>query len=151
QLNDFSTLGATTAITNNGGTLELAGPLANVTGPVANNAGYIHGTGRFTAGLNNNAGGTIRAESGDHLIIDTAGPTNAGTIELAGGTVEYSQALTNSATGTISGRGVFRGSSATPGGNGISNSGVMSFSAGISDIFGDVNNAASGKIVAAGA
>ena len=151
QLGNFATLGATTSVTNNGGTLELKGPLANVTGPVANNAGYIHGTGRFAGGLNNNAGGTIRAESGDHIIIDTVGPTNLGTIELAGGTVEYSKTLTNLANGTISGRGIFRGSSSTPGGNGISNLGVMSFSAGITDIFGDVNNGASGKIVAAGA
>lgn len=151
QLGDFATLGATTSVTNNGGTLQLEGPLANVTGPVANNAGYIHGTGRFVGGLNNNAGGTIRAESGDHIIIDTVGPTNLGTIELAGGTVEYSKTLSNLANGTISGRGVFRGSSSTPGGNGISNLGVMSFSAGITDIYGDVNNGASGKIVAAGA
>jgi hypothetical protein len=151
QLGDFATLGATTSVTNNGGTLELQGPLANVTGPMANNAGFVRGTGRFTAGLNNGAAGTVRVETGDHIIIDTAGPTNLGTIELAGGTVEYSQTLSNLANGTISGRGIFRGSASTPGGNGINNSGVMSFSAGISDIYGDVNNAASGKIVAAGA
>ncbi len=151
QLRNFATLGATTSVTNNGGTLLLGGPLANVTGLTTNTAGYIQGTGRFTAGLNNGAGGTIRAESDDHLIIDTVGRTNLGTIELAGGTVEYSQSLTNQAGGTISGRGVFRGSSAAPGGTGLTNNGVASFSAGISDIFGDVNNTGSGKIVAAGA
>jgi T5SS/PEP-CTERM-associated repeat protein len=151
QLNDFSTLGATNFVINNGGTFLLNGTLANVTGPMANNAGYVRGTGRFTAGLNNGAAGTIRVESGDDLIIDTVGPTNLGTIELAGGTVEYSKTLSNLAGGTISGRGIFRGSASTPGGNGVSNLGVMSFSAGITDIFGDVNNGASGKIVAAGA
>src|SRR5947199_260428 len=81
-------------------------PVAHVPGLVANNPGYIPGTGRFVGGLNNNAGGTIRLESGDDLIIDTVGPTNAGTIELAGGTVEYSKTLSNSASGIISGRGV---------------------------------------------
>jgi T5SS/PEP-CTERM-associated repeat protein len=151
QLGDFATLAATTSVTNNGGTLELQGPLANVTGPMANNAGFVSGTGRFVGGLNNGAAGTIRVETGDHIIIDTVGPTNGGTIELAGGTVEYSKTLSNLAGGTISGRGVFRGSSSAPGGNGISNLGVMSFSAGISDIYGDVNNGATGKIVAAGA
>jgi hypothetical protein len=151
QLGDFATLAATTSVTNNGGTLILQGPLANVTGLMVNNAGFVSGTGRFIGGLNNGAAGTIRVETGDDVIIDTAGPTNLGTIELAGGTVEYSQTLSNLAGGTISGRGVFRGSAATPGGNGLSNLGVMSFSAGITDIYGDVNNGAGGKIVAAGA
>jgi autotransporter family porin len=123
QLGDFATLGATNSIINNGGTLQLEGPLANVTGFMANNAGFIRGTGRFTAGLNNGAGGTIRAEAGDDIIIDTVGPTNLGAIELAGGTVEYSKTLSNLAGGTISGRGVFRGSASAPGGNGLSNLG----------------------------
>jgi T5SS/PEP-CTERM-associated repeat protein len=151
QLGDFATLAATTSITNNGGTLALQGPLANVTGLMTNTAGLVTGTGRFVGGLNNGANGTVRAETGDHLIIDTAAPTNAGTIELAGGTVEYSGQLSNTATGTISGRGIFRGSSAAPGGAGLSNLGVVSLSAGISDIYGDVDNGAAGKIVAAGA
>jgi fibronectin-binding autotransporter adhesin len=151
QLGDFATLAATTSVTNNGGTLILQGPLANVTGPMANNGGFVSGTGRFVGGLNNGAAGTIRAEAGDHLIIDTVGPTNLGTIELAGGTVEYSKTLSNLAGGTISGRGVFRGSSSAPGGAGLSNLGVVSLSAGISDVYGDVNNGATGKIVAAGA
>ena len=151
QLGDFSTLHATTSITNNGSTLALQGPLARVSGPFANFAGFVTGTGRFTSGMNNGANGFIRVNTGDQIIIDAGSPTNAGTIELAGGTVQYSGTLTNQATGTISGRGVFRGSAATPGSNGLTNQGVLSFSGGLTDIFGDVNNAASGKIVAAGA
>jgi T5SS/PEP-CTERM-associated repeat protein len=150
QLGNFATLAATTSVTNNGGTLILQGPLANVTGPMANNTGIITGTGRFTAGLNNGAGGTVRVETGDHIVVDTVGSTNAGTIELAGGTVEYTQSLTNQATGTISGRGAFRGSTAAPGDLGLTNQGVLSFSAGVTDIYGDVNNAAGGKIIVAG-
>ncbi|HEX4412652.1 MAG TPA: dockerin type I domain-containing protein [Lacipirellulaceae bacterium] len=140
EISDFGSLGATTGITNNGGTLLLDGSLANVTGLVTNNTGYIRGTGRFTAGLNNGAAGIIRAETGDDLLIDTTGPTNLGTIELAGGTVEYSKTLTNLAGGTISGRGIFRGSAAAPGGPGLTNQGILSFSAGLTDIYGDVNN-----------
>lgn len=151
QLGNFATLAATTSISNNGGTLALQGPLANVIGLMTNTTGFVTGTGRFTAGLNNGANGTVRVETADHLIIDTAAPTNAGTIELAGGTVEYTGQLSNNATGTVSGRGIFRGSSAAPGGAGLSNLGVVSLSAGISDIYGDVDNGASGKIVAAGA
>src|SRR6202012_297816 len=69
EVDDFGSLGATTGIVNNGGTLLLDGSLANVTGLVTNNAGYVRGTGRFTAGLNNSAAGTIRVETGDDLLI----------------------------------------------------------------------------------
>jgi T5SS/PEP-CTERM-associated repeat protein len=151
QLGNFSTLNATTSITNNGSTLALQGPLARVTGPFANFAGFVTGTGRFTSGMNNGANGFILVNTGYQIIIDAGTPTNAGTIELAGGTIQYSGTLTNLATGTISGRGVFRGSANTPGSNGLTNNGVLSFSGGLTDIFGDVNNAASGTIVAAGA
>jgi T5SS/PEP-CTERM-associated repeat protein len=150
QLGDFSTLGATTSITNNGGTLVLTGPFANVTGPFINSSGYVRGIGRFSGGLNNSAGGTLRLEAGNHIIIDQTNRKNDGTIELAGGTIEYTQYLINETSGVITGRGVFRGSSADPGDTGLFNRGVLSFSAGISDIFGDVNNQATGKIIAAG-
>jgi T5SS/PEP-CTERM-associated repeat protein len=150
QLANFSTLGATTSITNNGGTLVLTGPFASVTGPFVNSAGYVRGIGRFSGGFNNHAGGTIRLEDGNHLIIDLNDQRNTGTIELAGGTIEYSGWLTNQVNGVITGRGVFRGSSANPGGNGLDNRGVLSFSAGVTDIFGDVDNQATGKIIAAG-
>jgi fibronectin-binding autotransporter adhesin len=150
QLRDFSTLTSTNPFTNNGGTLVLGGQFANVTGVLTNTAGFVRGTGRFSGGLNNGATGTIRLASGDHLIVDGAANTNVGTIELAGGTIEYSQALANNLGGVITGRGVFRGSSATPGATGLNNTGVLSFSAGITDIFGDVNNAGTGIIIAAG-
>lgn len=151
QLGNFSTISATTSVTNNGGTLVLNGPFANVSGPFTNTGGYITGTGRFLGGLNNGASGTIRALFGDHIIIDQAGVTNAGTIDLADGTIEYTQSLSNQATGFITGRGVFRGSTATPGGTGLNNVGTLAFSAGTTDIFGDVNNSTTGKIIAAGA
>src|SRR5262249_32283385 len=79
-LRDFAKLSATASVTNNGGTLQLKGPLANVTGLMTNTAGFISGTGRFTAGLNNGVGGTIRVETGDQLVINSSSPTNAGTI-----------------------------------------------------------------------
>lgn len=151
QIRDFATVGAGTAIVNNGGTILLDGPLAAITGGTTNFLGTITGTGRFSGGLNNSAGATIRAQNGDHIIIDTIGRTNAGMIELSDGTIEYTKSLTNLAGGVISGRGVFRGSSSAPGGNGLINQGVLAYSAGISDIYGDVDNTITGKIVAAGA
>lgn len=151
QIRNFATVGAGTAIVNNGGTLLLDGPLASITGGTTNFLGTITGTGRFAGGLNNAAGATIRAQNGDHIIIDTIGRTNAGMIELSDGTIEYSKSLTNLVGGVISGRGVFRGSSSAPGGTGLINQGVLAFSAGITDIYGDVDNNVGAKIVNAGA
>jgi hypothetical protein len=131
--------------------LLLNGPLATVTGYMVNTIGYIRGTGRLAGGIYNAAGGVLRVQDGDDLIVDTVAADNVGTIELSNGTIEFSKTLSNGAGGVISGRGVFRGSSATPGGLGLTNAGVVSLSAGISDIYGDVNNTVAGKIVAAGA
>lgn len=151
QVSNFSTLSATNGTTNNGGTLVMNGPFATVSGAMTNTTGYILGTGRFTGGLNNGASGVVHVDAGNHLIIDQAAPTNAGAIELADGTIEYSGALSNNATGFISGRGVFRGSSAAPGGTGLNNVGTLAFSGGLTDIYGDVSNTATGTIIAAGA
>ena len=151
KIRNFATVNAPAGIVNNGGTLLLDGSLAAITGGTTNYLGTITGTGRFTGGLNNSAGATVRAQNGDHIIVETAGRTNAGMIELSNGTIEYTRSLLNLAGGVISGRGVFRGSSATPGGTGLTNQGVLAFSAGISDIYGDVDNTATGRVVAAGA
>lgn len=150
QVSDLGSLSAGTAIFNDGGTLQLNGFGAEVNGFMANNFGLIQGTGRFKGGLNNGTGGTIRARTGDHIIIDQTGLTNPGNIELAGGTIEYTKTLSNLGNGFISGRGEFRGSTSNPGGTGISNLGVMAFSGGTTDIRGDVQNSGSGRIVAAG-
>ncbi len=150
QIENFGTLGATNVIVNNGGTLELKGGQATVTGFVANNFGVVQGTGRFAGGLNNGTGGTIRARAGDHLIIDQIGPTNPGRIELSGGTIEYTKALSNLANGFISGRGEFRGGTSNPGSYGLSNLGVVAFSGGTTDVYGDVQNSGAGLIIASG-
>jgi fibronectin-binding autotransporter adhesin len=150
QIDDFGSISATTSIVNNGGVLKLNGPLANVNSLMTNTSGVIQGSGRFVGGLNNGASGTIRAAANDHIVVQGAAFNNPGMIELLSGTVEYTGTLTNTATGFISGRGVFRGSSATPGGNGLINLGVLAFSAGHTDVYGDVQNDATGRIVAAG-
>jgi T5SS/PEP-CTERM-associated repeat protein len=149
QIDDFGSISSATSIVNNG-VLKLNGPLASVNSLVTNTLGVIQGSGRFAGGLNNGAAGIIRAAANDHIIIQGAALNNPGTMELLGGTIEYTGTLTNQATGFIAGRGVFRGSSDAPGGNGLSNLGVLAFSAGHADIYGDVTNQASGKIVAAG-
>jgi T5SS/PEP-CTERM-associated repeat protein len=149
QVNDLGKLGATNFINNNG-LLQGNGASATVTGFVANLTGVVQGTARFANGMNNGTTGTIRARTGDYLVIDQTGMTNGGNIELSGGVLEYTHALSNLGTGLISGRGEFRGSTSSPGGNGLSNLGVVALSGGYSDIRGDVLNTGGGKIINAG-
>lgn len=149
-VSDFGKLTAAGSITNTGGLLQLNGPASTVASFTANDFGVIQGTGRFSGGLNNGTGGTIRARSGDHLIIDGIGNSNPGNIELSGGTLEYTKTLSNLANGFISGRGEFRGGTSVPGSPGLANIGVVALSAGITDIRGDVSNTGAGRIVAAG-
>ena len=151
QIEDFGTMGAANFAQNNGGVLELKGSQATVSGFFANNFGTVQGSGRFSGGMNNGTGGTIRARTGDHLIIQQPGLTNPGIIDLAGGTVEYTHTLSNLGNGSIIGRGVFRGGSANPGSNGLSNIGLIALSGGTTDFHGDVLNSGGGRIVASGA
>jgi hypothetical protein len=83
-----------------------------------------------------NSTGEIRAEDGKRLKITGGLGTNFGKINLQGGTLELSSPMTNGAgTGQIEGRGTL-----IVGGTGLTNNGNMAFSAGISDVFGDVHN-----------
>jgi T5SS/PEP-CTERM-associated repeat protein len=149
QVGDLATLSATNGVVNNG-TLQLNGVAATVNGFVAN-LGTLQGTGKLTAGMSNGTIGTVRARSGDYLVIaGNTGSTNLGNIELSGGTLEFTAALSNLANGFISGRGEFRGGTASPGGFGLSNSGVMAFSGGTTDIRGDVQNNSGARVVNAG-
>jgi hypothetical protein len=101
--------------------------------------------------MNIGTGGTVRVKTGDHLVVETSGLTSSGNIELLGGTIEYKRTLSNLANGFISGRGIFRGNTDNIAlATGVSNLGVMAFSAGTTDVYGDVLNTANGKIVAAG-
>jgi fibronectin-binding autotransporter adhesin len=150
QVEAFGTLGSTSLILNDGGLLQLNAPTATVSGFTANNSGTIQGTGRFTAGLNNGTGGTIRARAGDHLIIHGIGPTNPGRIELSGGTIEYTKILSNLGNGIISGRGEFRGGTDNPGGTGLANSGLVALSGGLSDFHGDLQNNPTGRVITSG-
>jgi hypothetical protein len=119
----------------NSGTVVLDGAAAVLGGTTINNNGLVRGEGTISANLTNTAGGEIRAQSGKTLTFTgTSGP-NAGTINLQGGSLEFSQPLTNSATGQILGRGMLNVAGA-----GLTNSGHIALSSGVSDVFGDVTN-----------
>jgi hypothetical protein len=135
----------------NSGQIKLTDSAAVVRSTVLTNAasGLITGTGRFiAAGFTNN--GTVRATGSEHLVFDGAFPTNNLNIQLSGGTVEFTGTLTNAAGGAITGRGTLVTSSFAPGGTGLNNSGVVAFSGGFADVYGDVQNSTGGKIVTSG-
>jgi hypothetical protein len=71
-------------------------------------------------------------------------------MNISGGTIEFTESLLNRSGAAITGRGTFLGSSNNPGGLGLTNDALMSFSAGTMDIFGDVDQTSGGRIVTSG-
>lgn len=150
QLNGTTSLTGTTAI-NNSGTLRMNSQTASLSGGgLSNNAsGTISGTGQINNSLTNN--GTVRVTGSEHLLFTGSGNLNVMNMNLAGGTLEFTQTLFNRDGAAITGRGTLITSSATPGGLGLTNEGLMSFSAGTTDVYGDVDNDSDGRIVTGGA
>jgi autotransporter-associated beta strand protein/T5SS/PEP-CTERM-associated repeat protein len=144
----------TAGLMTNAGEIDFGSPVAALgnSGQQLTNTGRLAGTGRVNANVANNASGIIAVDAGQRLVF--AGSTNSnnsnGTIELTGGTIEFTGTLTNAANGLISGRGVFRGSTANVSGTGLSNSGSFAASAGTTDIYGKVSNLSGGTFVSAG-
>ena len=108
------------------------------------NDGLLLGNGAISGAVTNGANGRIRVDGGKTLFFGGAFAANAGQLNLLGGTLDFTSAITNSATGFISGRGaLYTG--------GLTNNGAMAFSGGNTDIYGDTTNAAGGRIVTSGA
>jgi hypothetical protein len=109
-----------------------------------NNTGLINGSGQISAALNNQSAGIVRASGTDRLVI--AGATsNSGLISLLnGGTVQFSAAMTNAASGRITGRGTVDARA------GVTNNGQIAFSGELSDFFGPITNNSGGKIIVTG-
>jgi hypothetical protein len=144
-----SNVNANTEIQNSG-SIRMSSPTASLSGGLlTNNAGgTISGTGQIDNVLFNS--GIVRATGADHLFFTGAGNNNLASINLSGGTLEFSQNLINRDGAAITGRGTLFTSSAAPGGPGLINDGVMSFSAGTTDIYGDVDQFSNGRIVTSG-
>jgi len=132
------------AITNSG-TITMQNGIGFLGGAGAiTSTGLITGDGTIAKPVTNSAAGQIRGEAGKTLTFTGAVAANAGTFSLQGGTLEFTTALTNSSTGFISGRGALRTA-------GLTNQGVLAFSGGTTDVFGDVTNSAGARIVTSGA
>lgn len=116
-----------------GGRITLQGGAAQLAGTGAlTNSGLITGDGEIAKPVTNALTGEIRATAGQALLFSGANGTNAGRINVLGGSVEFSQPITNASAGTITGHGsyFFAG--------GLANQGQMQFSGGNSDVYGNV-------------
>lgn len=141
-----ATLTAETGVTNNASAeLAFAGTASSLVASTLTNAGLISGSATFDAPLVNQTSGVIRISQSNSQRFIGASNSNAGTISLLGGTVEFSSSLTNAATtGLITGRGtvIVNG--------GLNNLGFMTFSGGVADVIGNVVNGPTGRIATAG-
>ena len=133
--------GFTTGSLANSGEFDLDGLAATANATTVSNSGLIRGEGRIVASaasnaFANNSAGELRAENGKRIQIIGTNAANAGKINLQGGTAEFTQPLANGSTGQIVGRGML-----ISGGAGLTNNGNIALSGGLTDVFGDVNNA----------
>ncbi len=138
----------------NGGVAQLGGLTDNLTGGTITNNGTIQGFGNVGAAVinptgvieaiggslvlggavSNTVGGTIAAGTGGKVVVSGGLGSNAGLINLTGGTFDNNnRALTNS--GQISGYGVVR-----TGGAGLTNAGSITFTGGNTTVNGNVTN-----------
>jgi hypothetical protein len=155
------TLNVTQAFTSSG-LIEMNSNGANLVGGAINNTGSIRGIGTIGNAVTNNgsieplggilflsgplfnpAGGLIRVSATNELVANSGLPTNAGTINLVGGTFDNNgHPLAN--TGQISGFGIF-----ATGGSGLDNNGSITFSGGLTTVNGPVTNENGKTIVVA--
>ena len=150
------TLGASGSWTNAAGatlTLENNG-LVNGLGALSN-SGLVTGTGSIAIPFTNASGGEVRGELGKTLTFTGASGSNAGRINLLGGTVQFTQPLTNGATGQINGAGVivFPTAPVPSSGSavaGLNNSGRLNFSGGDTQVYGTVQMLAGSRLIASG-
>ncbi len=108
------------------------------------NSGTIFGDGVSRIALVNTNAGELRTLSNQSARFGGIGSTNAGEINNFGGLVEFENDFLNKAEGFIGGRGQFIV------GGGLANIGVMAFTAGDTDILGDVSNVDGGQIISSG-
>jgi len=146
---------------SNSGQIMLGANGATLSGGSIANTGVIQGLGQVNNSINNT--GTIQATGGrltlngsvsnNGVVLADAGATvyvtaglgsNAGKIQLAGGTFDNRGfAMSNEANGIVSGFGTLRGGLLT-------NSGQLQLSGGTSSIYADVSSKLGSKIVLSG-
>jgi len=137
-LNNASASAATITISS-GGEVEMNNSAASILAGSVSNSGLILGAGLINGALTNNSAGVLDVNSPQTLMVTGAGNTNPGIINLGGGTLRFTQTLSNS--GTVQGFG----SLIVSGGLTITSTGTLAL-AGASNVSGPVTNNANGTI-----
>jgi hypothetical protein len=155
--------GATTVTQafSNSGQILLGSNSATLAGGSIANAGLIQGLGQVNSAIVNTGtvraaagvltingkltnNGVLAADAGATLLVNAGLGSNAGQVQLAGGTLDnHGAALTNAATGVISGVGTLRSGLLT-------NNGQVQLSGGSSAVYADLTSTASSKIILSG-
>jgi T5SS/PEP-CTERM-associated repeat protein len=138
------------------GELRLSGA-ARVSGFALSNSGLIAGSGRVDADLNNFSTGQVRIAPGERMLFTGSPNQNVGLIDVSGGELEFTGGtLINGASAPTPALIAARGATLRFGGGaGLINNGAITFTSGVSDVFGDINNAnppgsTPGRIVVSG-
>jgi hypothetical protein len=127
----------------NNGIIQLASPVARLSGASLQNNALLSGSGRVIASVDNQEDGEIRVSSTDQLRLEAGSNTNAGLINLLGGVADLTGTLANTSSGRVVGRGSLHTS-------GLTNAGSLLFSADVSDVHGSVTNVTGGKTIITG-
>jgi hypothetical protein len=117
------------------GRIDVAGVFSAVGGLTNNGIIAATTSGQIIADLNNGVNGNVRVGAGQRLTISGQNSSNAGTIDVTGGELEFTGALANSASA-----GLITARDATLRFGQLTNSGGLAIVAGTSDIHGDIVN-----------
>ena len=140
---DLLSLGAITI--NERGKINV-GPGRVLSGPTLDNAGVVSGGGQVDAVFSNLAAGQVRVETGSALTFAGTSNSNAGTVDVIGGQVDFREGLVNEAgTGLV-----FAQDALLRFGTGLMNEGSVAVSFGTTTVFGDVTMVDEGRVVVTG-
>ncbi|HMP81030.1 MAG TPA: hypothetical protein PKD54_16355, partial [Pirellulaceae bacterium] len=122
----------------------LKNPHVNSDNVTLINNGTLFGHANLGGKLVNSASGEVEIGVGQRIRFGGSAHSNAGEINNFGGIIRFDGSLTNHSTGFVAGRGQFIAN------GGWTNSGVMAFSGGYSDVLGDVEIMSGGRIITSG-
>ena len=135
----------TTQVTNAG---EVRADSLILSGGLVNNGtvrGMPTGNQRIDADLSNNAGGRVRADAGERLLLVGNSHASRGIVDVNGGEIEFSGSFKNEAGGRVllnDGRLVLN--------DGLSNSGQVQVTFGEAQVFGAFTTESGGKVLLSG-
>lgn len=149
-------LSIATGITNNaGGRVTLENGTGQIYGAGSiTNSGLVTGDGSIATAFLNAAGGEVRAEPGKTLTF-TGATGNSGRLNLLGGTLQFTQPMSNAAGAEINGEGaIYFPTSPVPSSGspaaGLNNAGNLNFSGGDTQVYGTVAMLPGSRLIVSG-